>query len=130
MFIGSALYGILMSYLMWLLFYWLTPIVMSLSWGWFVVYLFVAGGFVSLLIANVTYLLSVPWGYLVQKSKLARYAPIPFLLFFGYSAIKLPWSFGSNWGALQWMLGLSLTVIILISFISLLSLAFKMKNDN
>lgn len=124
-FIASVLYGMLMSYLMWLLFYWLTPIVMSLSWGWFIAYLFIAGGSVSLFVGGITYFLAMPWMMLGAECKSAMYAPIPFLLFFGYFAIKLPWDFGDNWGILQWMLGLSLTITILITFISLLSIAFK-----
>lgn len=46
-FAGAFLYGALMAYLMWLLFYWITPIAMLMGWGWFIVYLFVAGGFIS-----------------------------------------------------------------------------------
>lgn len=59
-FAGAFLYGALMAYLMWLLFYWITPIAMLMGWGWFIVYLFVAGGFISMLVGSISYLLVIP----------------------------------------------------------------------
>ena len=59
-FFGSFLYGAIMYYLLWLLFYWLTPYVMSMSWGWFIAYMFIAGGFVSCFIAQIAYWIAIP----------------------------------------------------------------------
>lgn len=124
-FIGSVLYGVVMSYLMWLLFYWLTPIIMSLSWGWAIIYFLIAGGAVTAFVCSITSFVALPWVLLGAKCKPARYAPIPFLLFFGFSSVRLPWLFGDNYGILQWILWASLTITILLTFGALLGMAFN-----
>lgn len=124
-FAGAFLYGALMAYLMWLLFYWITPIAMLIGWGWFIVYLFVAGGFISMLVGSISYLLVIPIVKLSQGCKAAAYAPIPFLLFFGYSSVRLPWSLNMDYGVFQWVIGISLSITIVVAFISLIVAPIK-----
>lgn len=128
-FVGALLYGAVMYYLLWLFFYWLTPYVMSMSWGWFIAYLFIAGGAMSAFVASVAYLIGMPLVLLCRKCKAARYAPIVFGIFFGFFSVRLPWAFNMEYGVLQWILGISFTIIILIAFISLLAVPFKVNED-
>lgn len=129
-FIGSLVYGAVMYYLLWLLFYWITPYVMSMSWGLFIVYLFVAGGALTMFVASVASIIGMPLVLLCRKCKVAKYAPIIFGLFFGYSAVKLPWILSMEYGVLQWILGISLTITIVITFISLMAVPFNSGLDD
>lgn len=128
-FFGSLLYGAIMYYLLWLLFYWLTPYVMSMSWGWFIAYMFIAGGFVSCFIAQIAYWIAIPLIFLCINCKPAKYAQIVPAILFGISSVKLPWILNMDYGILQWILGISLTIIVLIAFISLIVAPFKADED-
>lgn len=128
-FIGSFLYSILMYYIVWLFFYWITPYVMFMGWALFIVYLLFAGGALSLFVASLSTLLAKPLVTLCIKCKYSKYAPIIWALFFGYSSVKLPWGFKMDYSVLQWILGISLTIIILITFIALLVVPFKIFDE-
>lgn len=123
--LGSLLYSAIMYYLLWLLFYWITPYIMMMSWGWFIAYLFIAGGFISAFVASIAYIIGIPLVFLSKDCKLAKYPPILFGLIFGYSSIVLPWQLNMDYGVLQWILGILTTIIILIAFISLILIPFK-----
>ena len=128
-FIGALLYGAIIYYLLWLLFNWMTPYVMNISWGWFIAYILIAGGLVSILVGQVVTWLAIPMVFLVKGCKAAKYPQILFGLFFGYSSLKLIWALYADYGLLQWILAISLTIIILISYISLMVVPFNMKEE-
>lgn len=128
-FLGALLYSVVVYYVMWLFFNWLTPYVMSISWGWFIVYLLIAGGAVSMFVASIASLIVIPLVLLSRECKAAKYAPVVFGLFFGFSSVRLPWLLDIEYGILQWILGVSFTSIILITFISLLVVPFKVDED-
>lgn len=124
-FFGALLYGAVMYYLLWLFFHWLTPYVMCINWGLFIIYLFLAGGAISMFVASISYLMSIPLVFLCKNCKAARYAPIIFGLFGGFFSVRLPWLINMEYGVLQWILGISFTIIILIAFIALILVPFK-----
>lgn len=128
-FIGALIYSFLMYYLIWLFFYWITPYLMFISWGLFIVYLIFAGGFLSMLVASISALISTPLVVLCRKNGYIKYAPIIWGVLFGYSSLKLPWTFNMDYSVLQWIIATSLTIIILITFISLLTIPFKKFED-
>lgn len=127
---GSLLYGTVMYYLLWLLFYWLTPYVMGLSWALLILYVIFAGGFLTLFITQISCWIGFPLVLICNSYKLAKYGQIIPGILSGISSIRLPWMLDMDYGILQWILGISLTNIILVTFISLMTAPFKVDEDN
>ena len=107
--LGIFAYSVIASYLLWLFFYWITPIVMGIGWIiFFICLIFTAGlltaaaNFVSTILA----LLTIP---LTRDNIVAKILnAIPFLLL-GIDAVCMPWQLSIEYGFLQWVLGISLT---------------------
>lgn len=128
-YVGALFYSLLMYYLLWLFFYWVTPFVMGLSWKLLIVYLFIAGGLFTILTAQLSVFLCMPFALLVKGIKPPKYLPALFGLFFGYSSVKLPWIMDFEYGVLQWILALSLTGLVLKVFITFIAMPFKLNVD-
>lgn len=128
-FVGFLIYGIVLYYLLWLFFDWITPYVMNVGWILFILYLIFAGGTVSLLIGQLGYTLSIPMLFFTKGCKASKYPPILFGLYFGYQSVICPWEGYTNFGILQWLLAISLTIQILILFIGLMVMPFNIDED-
>lgn len=127
--IGSLIYGAVMYYILWLLFYWITPYIMSVSWMGFLIYLFVAGGAISMFVGSVANIIGIPLIFLCKNCNASKYAPILFGLIFGYSSIRLPWTLDMEYGILQIILAILTSITILISFVSLMYVPFKIYDE-
>lgn len=126
--VGSLVYGTIASYLLWLFFWWITPYIMSVGWFLFFVYIILAGGFVSILIGAINSLLAIPMMFLVKDNIVSK---IICSLLFGYFLIQsicLPWQLDMQYGLLQWIIAISLTIIFAISFISMIIMSFSIEN--
>lgn len=128
-FIGALIYGALIFYLIFLLFYWLTPIIMRFTWLALIVYLCLAGGFFTMFVGSIAGILIAPLCWLCRGSKFARFVHIPFGLFYGYCSIILPWCVFSDMGVLQWILAIALTITVLITFITLMVAPIMYSDD-
>ena len=117
--LGTLLYSTIVGYLLWLLFYWITPYIMGVGW-----YIFLAGGLISCIAASINGLLSLPMSFLVKDNIVAKVINVFPLLFFGYSSVRLPWEFNMSYGVLQYIIGISLTIIILTSFVVMMIAPF------
>ncbi len=123
-FLGSIVYGAIVYYLFWLLFYWVTPFIMNLGWGGFFGYL-IGGSIVLISLASILAIaLQIPLTLMVKGCDAAKFPPVIFALFFGYSSVKLPWSLDMDYGFLQYLLGISLTIYILIAFFGFAKISF------
>lgn len=127
--LGTTVYSTVAGYLLWLLFYWMTPYVMGVGWLLFLLYIFLAGGLLTGIIASVNNLLSYPMIFLMKNNIVAKIINILPLLFFGYSAVCLPWGLDMDYGVLQWLIGISLTITFLISFGSMIVMPFMIENE-
>ena len=125
--LGAGIYSTVTGYLLWLLFHWMTPYVMGVGWLLFFLYIFVAGGLITGIIASINNLLVVPMVFLMKNNIVAKIINVLPLLFFGYSAVRLPWGLDMNYGVLQYLIGISLTITFLISFGSMIILPFKIE---
>ena len=125
--LGTLLYSTIVGYLLWLLFYWITPYIMGVGWLLFFLYIFLAGGLISCIAASINGLLSLPMSFLVKDNIVAKVINVCPLLFFGYSSVRLPWEFNMSYGVLQYIIGLSLTIIILISFVGMMIIPFRIE---
>lgn len=128
--IGALFYGVIMYYLLWLLFYWIVPIVMSMGWGWFILYILIAGGAISAFVSSISNLLIMPLILLSRDSNVVKYISAVVGLFFGYSAIKLPWSIDGQYDIIHWIWGISLTITILIIFITQIVFPFTVHEND
>ena len=125
--LGTLLYSTIVGYLLWLLFYWITPYIMGVGWFLFFLYIFLAGGLISCIAASINGLLSLPMSFLVKDNIVAKVINVCPLLFFGYSSVRLPWEFDMSYGVLQYIIGISLTIIILISFVGMMIIPFRIE---
>ena len=124
-FLGSAAYGAVIYYLMYLLFYWLVPVVISLSWGWFVALLLFGGGFLFMFAAAGGSFLAMPIAMMSAKCNAAKYPPLLFGVFFAYQTVKLPWMLDMDYDALRTVWAVTLTIAILVCFIIVMVIPFK-----
>lgn len=125
--LGTLLFDAIVGYLLWLLFYWITPYIMGVGWFLFFLYIFLAGGLISCIAASINGLLSLPMSFLVKDNIVAKVINVFPLLFFGYSSVRLPWEFNMSYGVLQYIIGISLTIIILISFVGMMIIPFRIE---
>lgn len=123
--LGTMTYGMLSSYLIWLFFWWITPYVMSASWLMLILYLFLAGGFLSMIAAFVAGMLSVPMGFLMKDNMAAKVIYTILCLIWGYSSCALPFHLDMEFGVRQWILAIMLTGTALCTFASLIATAYK-----
>ena len=100
---------------------------MGVGWFLFFLYIFLAGGLISCIAASINGLLSLPMSFLVKDNIVAKVINVFPLLFFGYSSVRLPWEFNMSYGVLQYIIGISLTIIILISFVGMMIIPFRIE---
>lgn len=88
-FTGAALYGILVAYMLWMLFGFLTPRLLDSGWLGVITYL-IAGVFIIGLFCGLGTLLSFPLS-LLATSKLSRLLPFTVLFISCTGSLPLPW---------------------------------------
>lgn len=117
-FLGSALYGIVVSYAIWLLFYWLTPWIMSFGWGGVSVSIICGSALVGFFMSICTLILS-PMLFMINNTT-SKIIPSIAMLFHGYSSARLSWGLDINYTAPKIILGITITGVALILFITAL----------
>ena len=128
--LGAIIASTMCSYLMWLLFYWLTPCIMGVGWFLFLLYVFIAGGLLTSLVGSISTLLAVPMSFLTSGNKVAKVINALPLLFFGYCSIRLPWGLDMEYGLLQYLIAISLSVTYLVAFVSIAVCPFAIDGNN
>ena len=128
--IGSILLSHITAYLLWLLFYYLTPYIMGVGWMLFIVYILIAGGLMTTMIGSVASFIAYPLILVCFFFFIAFFASLRFILFFGcWSSLKLPYSINGDFSVLQWILAISLNILVLITFISIIVALFNVNED-
>lgn len=121
---GAFVYSLLSAYLLWLLFCWATPHLMSANWFMLVVYLCVSGGFLTGIVLLITNVLSIPVLFLRRNNIIAKITTVPAFLLFGYSSIRLPYNPDISFSVLQWIIAISISVTAFITFVSMIGMSF------
>lgn len=98
---------------------------MSASWLLLILYLFLAGGFLSMIAAFVAGMLSAPMGYLMKNNMAAKVIYTILCLIWGYSSCALPFHLNITFGIRQWILALMIAGTALCTFASLIAVAYK-----
>ena len=117
--LGAIVYSSISGYVLWLLLYFITPFVMGFGWFMLILYIFLAGGLISGLISSLGMILLVPTKYLFQDCVTAKMINALCMFGYGFSAARLPWGLDIEYGVLQYILAVSLTVTFIIAYISL-----------
>lgn len=128
-FIGSAAYGIVFSYLIWLAFYFLTPWIMSFGLLGFVLLWLFGFGIIAGFIGGISGVLSYPLIKMIFIYKPSKYIPVVSMLFLGYSSVAMPWRFDVEYSLMKIILGLSISIMALILFSTLIYGLFKPYGD-
>ncbi len=118
-FIGAALYGFIESYILWLVFSYFTPWLMSWSWFAIIVYCVVATGLIGGLVTGFSALISIPLFKICKVSKACRYLPMLFLAFYGYKAVALPWQMSPH-GIREIVIAISISLTAVALFVTLI----------
>lgn len=124
--VGLLFYGLVASYLLWLLFYWLAPHVMNVGWIGFIVYMLLAGGLVTGIAAAASTILAYPvtmWFGNAYSS--IKWICGIFFVFKGFSAVMLPWRLGIDYGFLQILIAILFDITAIISFGAILAVFVK-----
>lgn len=122
--IGVVIASPVIGYLLWLFFYWVTPYIMGIGWGLFLLYVLLVGGLLSGVVASLTALLTAPITVLMKGNKVAKVINVIPMLFFGFSSLRLPWGLDMDYGFLQILLAVSLSITALITFVGLSAIPF------
>lgn len=85
-------------YLTWLIFYWLTPFIMGLSWFWMIFIFLVLGGFAIPLVGLLPGLLSVVGNRLHTGHLIEVIVNILIIGYFAFSACRLAWTINISSG--------------------------------
>lgn len=100
------------SYLFWLLFRWLSPIVVNLSWWWLLAYTVVITSIITSLFIQAASLVSVIFNKLIAY-KVFTFINLPIIAFFAVCSVLLPWRAidGMTFRAFLWGLILSINIV-------------------
>ncbi|MBP3630590.1 MAG: hypothetical protein J6J23_03775 [Clostridia bacterium] len=126
--LGTLIYSVIASYLLWLLFLWAIPFVMDVGWAWLLLYLMFVGGFITVCLTLMNSIVGIILIPLTRNNIVSKIINIFPFVFHGYSAIRVVWTLDMEYGFLQWILGVASTITIAISFISLILLPFSYIN--
>lgn len=118
-------FSLIVAWLIQRLFIWLIPIAMNISWEWFILYILLAGGFVSFGIGIIVTILAFPTEWITNKSNIARIIATAVYTLSGVATVIIPWSDGiSSFTVLQWIVAISLTGIIIRSYAAIIGSMF------
>ena len=98
LFVGFTL---VLSYFTWLIFLYLTPFLMGLSWFWLIVGFLILGGVITPLIGMIPGILAVLITQLRSYNILETIIGILIIIFFAYSSASLVWTGWSSIGLKQ-----------------------------
>ncbi len=128
--VGSIVISSITSYILWVLYFYAIPFVMNIGWKMFILYIFLFGGLMTAIISHVAAFLYYPLILASKGCKIAKYVSIPFIFYFVCLApLKLPYSLNIDFSVLQWILAISLNILAVSTFISIIIVLFNVNED-
>ena len=110
------LFAIVICYLLWLLFYWITPYFMALSWMWMIIIFSVAGGLLFPIFTFFPSILSAAIAPL-KSSHIAETTILSLVvLFFAFSSCRLAWMLNISSGEKELVFAIAQNVSVLGAF--------------
>lgn len=127
-FLGASIYGIVASYLIWLLFYFITPWVMSFGWGGVIVSVIAGSLLVGAFLSICALVLSPMMGMI--DNTVSKIIPTLAILFYGYSSVKLPWGLELDYTLPKIILAITISGVALTVFFSALQVVWTSNSKN
>lgn len=115
-FLGALLYAFVSSYLIWLLFYFLVPWLMSFGWIALIIYWILAGGLIAATLKFVSSMITVPLFVLVGGSRISGFIAALIYAFVGIVTVLLPWNLDIPYRLVTIIIGVSLSLTALSIF--------------
>lgn len=119
-FFGGLSYSVVVSYLMWLLFYFVTPFLMRFGWKALILYFVLAAGTIPMLFIPLFTYAWIPIVLLIRKCKAVRFVSVIPLLLFGYSAVADVWRLDIVYSGSKVAIAIAVSVMIATLFIALI----------
>ena len=114
--IGTLIYSVVASYLLYLLCAWLTPYVMAANLFLFLVYIFLGFGLIGAIIGFASQILAVPMVLLTSNNMVAKIINLLPFLFFGFLSVCMPWQLDIQYKFLHVLIAISLSLTYLVTF--------------
>lgn len=126
--LGTIIISPILAYLLWYLYYWATPYIMSINWFWFWVLFFGNLSLIGISVQIGTFL-SLPMAFLAKDNMVAKIINVIPTLIAGGFAICLPWSMDMEYGFLQILLAIVLSIDILLMFGGMIFCPFTIDDE-
>lgn len=123
--LGTLVYSLIASYLLYLLCAWITPFVMGANWLLFLVFIFVGMGIIGAIIGFASQVLAVPMVLLTSNNMVAKIINMLPFLFFGFLSVCMPWQLDIQYKFLQVLIAISLSLTYLVTFGMMIIAAFS-----
>lgn len=128
-FIGALIYSAFVCFLLWLMFYWSVPFIMSIKWWHSILLILFGGSIVIGILGAIASILMAPLLFLCQKCSWAKISIILPALYFGIYSVVLPWIVNMEYGLGQWISAVFCDIVILTIFISAVTLPMRGVED-
>lgn len=124
-FIGSIIFGLLLSYLIWLGFHYLIPWVICFKWIWLVVYWAVVSSIIVSFFTFLSGIIIMPLILMITKCAAAKWIPIVTMLIFTFFSVRDVWTLNVAYNFREVIAAISLTLTIISFYVSLIFTLFE-----
>lgn len=118
-FLAVTIYGCVAAQLLWLLFHYATPWLMSFGWIAVIIYYIFLFGMIPTLFGFAGTLLFMPISKLVSIAPASKYLPIWFLIVDGFLSAKEPWVLDIDYELVKIIIAISISLAAISTFASL-----------
>lgn len=115
-FVGAAIYTSIVYCLLHFCILFLIAKVMTVTNWWYLFLVAALFGVAQMVLNGLFALTIIPFAKFVKICNIARYIPVLYGLGYEIYALIVIWSFGFEYGALQWILGIITTLFVSIIY--------------
>lgn len=123
--IGTFVVSSICGYLLWLLFQWITPLILNLRWFAALLLWLCCTSLILGLLATITSLLSIPVLFLTRDNRMAKYLHVIIMILFVIDSIMILFRLDMNLNVFQWIIAIALCGVYVRTFIGLMLIPFK-----
>lgn len=124
-FVGAVFYAVISAYLVWIVFYWVTPWLMGFGWIALILYWIFAFGLIAWTLKFISFLITYPLFMMVGNNKSAGVVASLVYLCVGGWTILLPWMQAGPYTLVRIIIGVSLSLTAFSIFAMTLNLIWR-----